>query len=241
VTFGVLEHVGVGGVLDVTVYPGSGSRRSAFQSAVDTVVETCKTIDFPRSRALLLTDGEFGSVPSLTACDQAGVPFITRCREYELLDEVFIHNRLAKARWERVPDSGSGPTCFAADVGTVLLHAKHTTLQDDGSKFQPIEACLVVSRYNADKSRKKGRGCLNDGYRYELFMGIRVPQRAWPASDVVSAFYGRAGQECRFDQRQRELHFQNTFSYQPAGQLFALDLPDRNRDRYVPTLRGRPV
>jgi hypothetical protein len=52
-------------------------------------------------------------------------------------------------------------------------------------------------------------------------MCIGVAANEWPPSDIVTAFYARAGQECRFDQKQREFGFQKIHSRNPAGQCFA--------------------
>jgi hypothetical protein len=217
---GVLEDLGSTAVLDVQLSPGNGDVRQMFARAIEAVLATLSSLQESLADAILLADGEFGSVPYLSMCTEAGLAAITRSSRYELLDDPAIWTRLREARWERVEDSRSGPVRYAAEVGTVLIPPNADTRRDDGSPYSPVEVRLVVSRYSAAQG-SRGCGRLIDGFRYELFVSIGVSPSSFPAPDVVALFYARCGQECSFQQQQRDLAIQRVHSTNPGGQLFA--------------------
>lgn len=219
-SMGVLEDLGSSAVLDVQLSPGNGDARTMFKQVVETVLGTLSSLEEPLERAILLADGEFGTVPYLTMCAEAGLSFITRSSRYELLDDPDIWSRMRNARWERVEDSKSGPIRYAADIGTVRISPGERTRRDDGGRFDPVDVRLVVTRFEAPNG---GEGCGHqiDGYRYELFVSLGVLASSLPAADVVALFYARSGQECSFQQHQRDLSLQRVFSTNPGGQLFA--------------------
>jgi hypothetical protein len=218
-TIGVIEDLGSGAVLDVSIDQGNGDKRKLLCRAVDTVVDVMCWLNEPLAEALLISDGEFGGVPFLSESASKNVPFLTRCARYELLERRGIRARLEEGRWERVEDSGSGPTRWAVDIGTVQLDAGHNTVRDDGSRYDPVDVRLVASRY---ASAPDARGC---GYqigdnRFELFVSTGLPSSEMSAGDVVTTFYARCGQENSFLQ-QKLLGVHRVVSNNPAGQLFA--------------------
>lgn len=219
-TFGFLEHLGAGAVLYLSTHPGNGDLRSMFLGAVQTVNRTLQAVD-PQGKALLICDGEFGSVPYLDLVQREKVPYISRSSRYELLEVPEVRAVLKKATWREVEDSGAGPKRWAAELGVVRLPAGETTLRDDQSPYAPVEVRLVVSRYVASAS-DKGRGYRIGEERYELFVCSQVSSEEWPAESVVSLFYARCGQENRLGQYQKHLKFQKPHCYSPCGQLFVL-------------------
>ena len=218
-SIGVVEHLGSGAVLDATVSRGNGDGREMFCRAADAVVETMAWLDRPLSEALLLSDGEFGWVPYFTECEARGLAFLTRCSRYELLARPDIRARLEQGPWSRVDDSGSGPTRWAVEVGTIELEPGRDTFRDDGSRYNPVKVRLVASRYEA---QAEGRGCGSQvgGHRFELYASLGVPSSSLSASDVVTMFYARCGQENAFLQ-QKALGVHRVVSNTLAGQLFA--------------------
>lgn len=219
-SMGVLEDLGSSAVLDVQLSPGNGEARTMFKQVVEAVLATLSSLAEPLERAILLADGEFGTVPYLTMCAEAGLNFITRSSRYDLLDDPAIWQRLLTARWERVEDSKSGPVRYAADIGTVRISPGQRTRRGDGDRYDPVDVRLVVTRFDAPDG---GHGCGHqiDGNRYELFVSLGVPASSLPAADVVAMFYARCGQECSFQQHQHDLDVQRVFSTNTGGQLFA--------------------
>lgn len=164
-------------------------------------------------------DGEFGNVPALTLLDQSGQPALTRLNRPHLLDQPDVRERIRTGIWHRVPDSRSGPVRSALDLGTVTVHPGTETRRPDGSCYEPIHVRVVISRYRREGDAEHGR--VIDGWQYELFVALRLPPDAWPAHEVVAAYFGRGGQENRFAQEDRELKLDRVFSYNLAGQELA--------------------
>lgn len=224
-TQGLLAHQGSGLWLDATVQSGNGDPRELLGGALEAAGACCDALGHPRERALVRTDGEFRGVPSFTAARSAGLAFVSRLSRYELLEAPEVRARLRASRWERVDDAGAGPVRIAADLGPVLLEAGETTFQADGARFAPIEVRVVVSCYRCpgsagDQGRRGHR--IGEDAVFEMFGVVGLDPAAWSAADVVSAYFGRCGQENRFAQADRELEIDRTFSFQPGGHLVAL-------------------
>lgn len=218
-TDGLLQHAGSGLWLNMDVQPGNGGARVLFASAVAAMVNACDALGHRRDRALLRADGEFGGVPYLTIARDAGIAFLSRMSRYELLDCPEVRARLANARWERVPDSGSGPRRYAADLGEFLITPGATTRWADGTPFDPIMARVTVTRCVRATS---GSGTKIGDEIIEMFVSVGMSVEAWSAASLVEAYYGRIGQENRFAQFDRAFEADTTWSTTPAGQCFAL-------------------
>lgn len=212
----MLSHAGSGMALDARMAPGNGERRAELASALATLCAVCEMMGHPLSQALIRMDGEFGWVPELTACKEAGVPCITRCNHLHLLDQDDIWQRMRTGTWWVVPDSGGGPVRSAMDLGLVTLQPGKDTLRDDGTPYAPIEVRIIVSRYERAGEAEHGR--VIDGWQYELFAALNVPADAFPAPFVVQVYFGRSGQENRFAQEDREMRLNHIYSRHLPGQ-----------------------
>lgn len=212
-----LQHAGSGLWLHGTLAPGNGDRREALEGAADVVVATCARIVCPTSHALFIMDGEFANVPAYQALRDRGLPFITRCVRYELLDQPEVRQRLRAATWFEVPTDG-GPRRSATDLGIATLPAGAQTRRADGRPYDPFAVRIVVTRYERSSEAEHGR--VIDGWQYELF-AVDVNAGAWPAPDAVAVFFGRGAQENRFAQEDRELDLDRVLSYHLPGQEFA--------------------
>jgi hypothetical protein len=217
-TESMVQHAGSGLWLGVTVEPGNGDARRHFAAGVEAVVETCEALAFPRARAILRTDGAFGGTPSLAAARRAGIAYLSRSAHYEFLDRPEVRRRLDQASWERVPDSGSGPVRYAAELGwmDVCPDGGHASVDD--KEAAPFRARVVASRCVATG----GSGHQMGDEKFELFVALRLDQEAWPAAPLVELYYGRIGQENRFAQLDSELVADTTWSATPGGQQLAL-------------------
>lgn len=213
-----LQHHGSGLWLSARLSPGNGEARAELREAADTVVALCGRLNHPPARALVRADGEFGGVPSLTTMRDRGLAFITRLTRPDLFDQEDVRQRIRDATWTRVPDSMSGPVRSATELGVVTLTPGVGVLREDGSTFAPIDVRVVVTRYA--RAREAQRGVVIDGWQYELFAADVSPQ-AWPAAEAVAAYFGRAAQENRFAQEDRELGLDRIFSYHLPGQELA--------------------
>lgn len=213
-----VQHAGSGVWVHAHLSPGNGEGVVDFERALDTVVETCERLCHPRSRALVRMDGEYGNVPWFTACRERSLPFITRLNRPKLYEDTEILGRLRTATWYRVPDSKSGPRRSAADIGLVTVHPGERTRRPDGSAYEPVVVRVVASVFPKSGEAKRGR--LLDGLQVELF-AVDLSADAWPAPEAIAAYFGRAAEENRFAQEDRELGLDRIVSYHLPGQELA--------------------
>lgn len=213
-----LQHAGSGLWMGLWMGPGNGEQREEFEAAVQTVRDICSRVDHPTERALVRIDGAGGNLPFITACQEAGVRYLTRWNRYGLLDQPEVREYLNSASWYEVPDSGSGPRRHTAELGWMLLPSNHKRRRADGRRYDSVVARMVVSRFAAES--KRGTGIFIDGWMYELFV-TDLSEEAWPAPELVTAYYGRCGQENRFSQEDHELGLDRIFSYHVPGQELA--------------------
>jgi len=215
-----LQHAGSRLWLHANLAPGNGDQRQGLRLACATTVECGDQLKHPRSQLLLVVDGEFGHVPSLTEIRANGICAITRLNRLELLGQDDVQTRLATGTWYFVPDSCSGPRRSAMDLGVVTVRPGAKTEQDDGEPYEPIDVRVVVSRYPREGKAEHGR--VIDGWQYELFAALDLDPEAWPAPDVVTEYHHRGGQENGFAQEDRELQLDRVLSYHIAGQELAV-------------------
>jgi len=214
-----VQHAGSGVWVHAEMAPGNGNGMSDFISALGSVTEVCRSIEIEPSCALIRMDGEFGNVPWFTACREAGLPFITRLNRPKYFeDEAFLAS-LRVAAWFVVPDSGSGPQRLAAELGLWTVKPGAKTRRPDGTTYDPVEVRVVACAMAKDG--KAGRGKVLDGYQVELF-AVDLPAQSWPASDAAALYFGRAAEENRFAQEDREFGLDRVISYHLPGQEFAM-------------------
>ncbi len=218
-----LQHAGTGLWLGGRVGKGNSDPRGDFEAAVATVRHFCAMLDWSSRRAVIRGDGAFGSVPYLSACIESGVCLVSRSQRYDLLEQTDVQSRLAEAQWYAVPSSGTEPQRSAAELGMVTLPASEKTYRAHGTRYEPVQVRVVVSRFQrSDGAAQASHGRLIDGFQYELFVSVGLEPSAFPAAELVSMFFQRTAQENRFAQEDRELGLQRLFSENPAGQEFAM-------------------
>lgn len=207
-----LRHAGAGLWLGYRLEEGSGTVLGHLGDLLGSARARLSPLT-DGERIVLRADGEFGSVGALRTCRDAGVDVITRLSRYSLLKDPVVMSRLAQARWRAVPDSGSGPTREATDLGIVTLLPSEDA---ENAELGPVDVRVVVTRL--PRVGKPDHGVLQDGFQIELFATTLAPD-AWPAEDAVALFYGRGGAiENAFAQEDREFGIDRTFSYHPPGQ-----------------------
>ena len=211
----VLQHTGSSLWLGSWLRYAGTETRQTFAAAIETVVKCCRFAGFELVHAILRIDGEGGNVPTMTACNQAGISYLMRGIHYSILERPEIRQQLLAGQWYKVDDSGSGPRRLALDLGQVKLSAGTTTLDDQGQPYSPIASRVVVARFEA--SKKSSSGVFIEDAVYELFV-TNLPDDAWPASEVVTLYYHRATEENRFGREDKELSLDTVYSQRPQGQ-----------------------
>jgi len=213
-----LQHAGTGLWVAIALSPERADGAASLSSLLDGLELACRVGGITRERAILRADGAAGNVPWLTVCQRRGVPYLTRWGHYALLGQTEVQQLIKRGPWYRVPSSGSGPQREAMELGVVELHASPHTRAADGASFEPVRSRMVISRFRTEATSSVGH--LVDGCLYELF-ATSVPADAWPAPELVAQYFGRAAEENRFAQEDRELGLDRVFSYNLSGQELA--------------------
>jgi len=155
-----------------------------------------------KERALLRLDGQYGTGAVLT--DLAGFAFVTRGKEYSILDHPLVQARLhlPPDQVQQRPESQrvrSLYDCAAVPVGTEALLCR-----------------VVVATYPAGK-KKSPVGVIRDGVVYELFF-TALPQQGFTACDVVELYLHRGAFEPVLADEDQELDPDRWCSHSAWGQ-----------------------
>lgn len=191
-----------------SVEPGNGDAQA--MAVVGAGEAAAFAVDTPqRPPAVLVADGGGGGWAPLRAAIEMGLYGLVRCSNYDWLDADDVRQRLYDPGWFAVPDSRSGPSRSAKELGIWRDTSGHT--------FR-----VIVSRFAAAeaKTERGGAGRQIDGWHYELFL-FDAPADAWPAHEAVSLYYDRCGQENRFAMLNRRYHLGRIFNFHQQGQAFA--------------------
>jgi len=119
-----------------------------------------------------------------------------------------------------VNDSKSGPRRGAADLGIMDIAAGKRTRTAAGGLYEPERVRVLASRFPIAPGAKASRGVIIDGFQVELFC-CELDEQRWTAADAVALYFGRAAQENRFAQEDRELGTDRIVSYHLPGQELA--------------------
>lgn len=203
-TRSVLEHLGSGLYRSMAYRGGNGALSEDFVEALDQIEQWAATRDIDPERCFLAIDGDRGGEFQVREGLNSPVRFVTRFAHYTPLKSAEFRAALADQSWQRVKDSKSGPTRWATEMGT----------------FRRGSSCarLVVSCLKPADGQQRGAGYQADGLHYEVF-ACDLDAEAFPASEVVTLYYGRAGrQENNFQREDRRMNLERIFSDNPAGQ-----------------------
>jgi hypothetical protein len=214
-----VQHAGARLWLHAQLSVGNGDGLGDFTDALDTVIRTTDRLCHPRERCMARMDGAYGNVPWFTACIERSLPFVTRLNRRKMYRNTDILALLRSGVPFVVPDSLSGPTRAAIDLGWHTIQPGKKTRRPDGSPYEPVRVRLVASLFPTEQPPSRGQ--LIDGMAVELF-ATTLPAEAWPAEQVVAAYFGRSGQENGFAQEDRELLLSRIASYDLPGQELAV-------------------
>jgi hypothetical protein len=214
-----VQHAGARLWLHAQLSVGNGDGLGDFTDALDTVARTTDRLSHPRERCMTRMDGAYGNVPWFTACIERRLPFVTRLNRKKMYRDPDILAQLRSGTPFVVPDSLSGPKRAAIDLGWHVIKAGKKTRRPDGSTYEPVRVRVVASLYPAEQPANRGQ--FIDGMVVELF-ATTLSAEAWPAEQVVAAYFGRSGQENGFAQEDRELLLSRIASYDLPGQELAV-------------------
>jgi len=158
---------------------GNGRYREELRKGLSAIGRYLTTHHLPQERTLLRLDGQYGNGAVLS--DVAGFAFVTRGKDYHLLDHPRIQARLhlPPDQLQQRPESPmvrSLYDCPEIPVGPDQI------------------PCRVVVATHPAGNKKSPVGVTRAGVVYELFF-TNLPQRAFTACDVVELYLHRGAFE----------------------------------------------
>ena len=158
---------------------GNGRYRTELRQGLSAIKRYLAAHQLPTERALLRLDGQYGTGAVLS--DLAGFAYVTRGKEYGVLDHPLVQARLhlPPDQFQQRPESQSVRSlydCPAVPVGSEGV------------------LCRVVVATHPAGQKKSPVGVTRAGVVYELFFS-NLPQQALTVSDVVELYLHRGAFE----------------------------------------------
>jgi hypothetical protein len=181
---------------------GNGRYREELRQSLSAIGRYLVAHQFPQAHALLRLDGQYGSGAVLA--DLAGFAFVTRGKEYTVLDHPLVRARLhlPPDQLQQRPESQTVRSLY--DCPEVPV----------GSKG--VRCRVVVATHPAGK-KKSPVGVTRAGVVYELFFS-NLPQQGFTASDVVELYLHRGAFEPALSDEDQELDPDRWCSHSAWGQ-----------------------
>ncbi|SRR6266516_206842 len=182
--------------------PGNGKSREELRRAVIEIQRYLAAHQLPAACALLRLDGLYGTGATLS--DVAGLPFVMRGKDYQLLSQTEIRFRLSLPPDQPFSRPESG-------LVRSLYDCPEVAVGPDGQR------CRVVVATHPAGPRKHRVGIERDGVVYELFL-TALPQGAFTAADVVALYLHRGAFENALSDEDSEQDPDRWCSHAPWGQ-----------------------
>jgi hypothetical protein len=159
--------------------PGNGKSREELRRAVTAVRSYVQAHGFPDAHAVLRLDGQYGT--GAVVSDLAGFSYITRGKDYRLLDRAEVQARLHLPADQQLTQPESG-------ICRALYDCPDQPLDKAGKRIR-----IIVATHPTEAA-KSPVGVTRSGVVYELFL-TDLPQNAFTAADVVSLYLHRGAFE----------------------------------------------
>ncbi|HET8842116.1 MAG TPA: hypothetical protein VFN35_11650 [Ktedonobacteraceae bacterium] len=185
--------------------PGNGQYRGELRRAKTPIQAYIKAHDFPAERTLVRLDGQYGTGAVIS--DVADFSYVTRGKDYKLLDRADIQARLHLPADQHLSSPESGVCRALYDCPDQRL----------GKSGPPVR--IIVATHPAPATTKKKRqvGLRRLGVVYELFL-TNLPQSAFTVCDVVSLYLHRGAFETALEDEDEELDPDRWCSHSAWGQ-----------------------
>jgi hypothetical protein len=158
---------------------GNGLYRTELRQSLAAIRQYLTAYQLPQEQTLLRLDGQYGNGAVLT--DLAGFAFVTRGKDYRLLD-----HPLVQARLHLPPDQLQQRA--ESQMVRSLYDCPEIPVGSDGAPCR-----VIVATHPAGK-KKSPVGVTRKGIVYELFF-TNLPQQAFTATDVVELYLHRGAFE----------------------------------------------
>jgi hypothetical protein len=158
---------------------GNGRYREELRKGLSAIMRYLTAHQLPQGRALLRLDGQYGTGAVLA--DLAGFAFVTRGKEYTVLDHPQVQARLhlPPDQFQQRPES---------QMVRSLYDCPQVPVGPEGALYR-----VVVATHPAS-NKKSPVGVTRAGVVYELFF-TNLPQQAFTACDVVELYLHRGAFE----------------------------------------------
>jgi hypothetical protein len=182
--------------------PGNGEYRVELRRAVTAIQSYRQAHHHPQEHALLRLDGQYGTGAVLA--DLAGLPFVMRGKDYQLLKRAEVQARLKLPPDQHLTHPESG-------MVRALYDCPDLPLGPDGMRCR-----LIVATHQAGAATSR-IGITRSGVVYELFV-TQLPQSAFTASDVVALYLHRGAFETALADEDQEQDPDRWASHTATGQ-----------------------
>jgi len=181
---------------------GNGRYRTELRQALAAIGRYLTAHQLPQERTLLRLDGQYGSGAVLS--DLAGFAFVTRGKEYSVLDHFLIQVRLhlPPDQFQQRPES---------QIVRSLYDCPEVPVGPEGG------LCRVVVATHPASKKKSPVGVTREGVVYELFF-TNLPRQAFTASDVVELYLHRGAFEPQLSDEDEEQDPDRWCSHSAGGQ-----------------------
>ena len=181
---------------------GNGRYRAELHQGLSAITRYLTAHQIPSERTLLRLDGQYGTGAVLA--DLAGFAFVTRGKEYTVLDHPLVQARLhlPPDQFQQRPES---------QIVRSLYDCPDVPVGSEG-----LSCRVVVATHPAGK-KKSPVGVTREGIVYELFFSNLQPQ-AFTASDVVELYLHRGAFEPALADEDQEIDPDRWCSHSAWGQ-----------------------
>jgi hypothetical protein len=181
---------------------GNGLYRTELRQSLAAIRRYLPVCQLPQEHTLLRLDGQYGNGAVLT--DLAGFAFVTRGKDYHLLDHPQVQARLhlPPDQFQQRPESQTVRS---------LYDCPEIPVGPEGTPYR-----VVVATHPAEE-KKSPVGVTRAGIVYELFF-TNLPQQAFAARDVVELYLHRGAFEPALSDEDQEIDPDRWCSHSAWGQ-----------------------
>ncbi len=192
---------------------GNGDYGAELDAACRVIVTYLHAKGRTPAQALLRLDALYGNASPLARVQRAGLGFVTRGRDYQLLDHPKVRARLAQPCDGSVQHPGT-------QVRRELFDAGYITDWLAPVPDLALTCRVIVARQAAPpRTEELTNGKLRDGFVYELFL-TTAPVQCLHAKEVVDLYFQRGGFEQVLSDEDAEQDPDRWCSWTPHGQEF---------------------
>jgi hypothetical protein len=187
-------------------HAGNGEYRGELLRVIGVLTFYASKHNLALARMLLRLDGQYGDVAVVIDLASRGLCYLTRGKDYGLLDLPAIQARLALPPDQEVthPETGMGRALF--DCPAIPLAGTGLTMR------------VIVATHPAGETSAPV-GVTRDGVVYELFF-TALPQHAFTPADVIDLYLHRGAFETVLCDEDQEQDPDRWVSHSPGGQEF---------------------